>query len=270
MRKIRFRSSTHTAETQSTSANDQIRAFAIPSSCRPPPASVSQTLGRLIFCQVCGHLLEIPLNSSKLIVQCNFCHESTPSRPPPSDRRFFRCTCGLLLLVPVYVHSVECPRARCRRLLLLPATTVVELPERQSHSQIQITADDALSISSEATELRRNGRPIELRCGACYRRFFEPDALGLTSDVQCPFCKRLTSVGPDFARGRAISMCIYASILLVISLTVTITTYCLREKMVGLHSIQLGMSVGSLLMFLLALNYYNMPVSRIVIGGYEV
>ncbi|CAH8510340.1 unnamed protein product [Dicrocoelium dendriticum] len=250
------------------------KGFSIPSSCRPPPASVSRNLGRLIFCQVCGHIIEVPLGHSKLVVLCSNCKEATPAHPPPSDRRFFRCTCGRLILVPVHVHSVYCPRPECHQLLRLPAAKVEELTRPQS-TQMQpaaeIGATHEMAIETSTVPGQKEGtRPIELRCGFCYSRFFAPSSLGLTSDARCPHCSRLTSVGPDFSHRRAISLGIYSFISLAVAVSTSVITYVYREQTAGLHSVNIGLGFGGLVMGIKAIGYYRMPVSRIVIGGCEM
>ncbi|KAF6778542.1 hypothetical protein AHF37_01773 [Paragonimus kellicotti] len=208
------------------------KGYVVPYSCRPPVASISKNLGRLIFCQVCGHIIEIPLSYSRLVVLCSSCRESTPARPPPSDRRFFRCCCGRLILVPVYVRSVICPRPGCRQLLLLPAATAMEYSEltRNQSVQTQSPSESRGDLELEIGPSQKHGttegtRPIELRCGFCYYRFFAPNALGLTSDAKCPHCKHVTSVGPDFARIRALRLLEYALVALGVSIVISVSLH---------------------------------------------
>ncbi|TPP62845.1 Phosphatidylinositol-4 5-bisphosphate 4-phosphatase [Fasciola gigantica] len=138
-----------TRVSRSASLEETVRICSVPTSCRPPTASISKNLGRLIFCQACGNNIEIPLNYSKLVVLCKSCHESTPARPPPTDKRFFRCDCGRLILVSVYVHSVNCPRPGCFRRLILPATTVINVNQ----------------VHSDYADLHRGG--FGLHCTVC-------------------------------------------------------------------------------------------------------
>ncbi|TGZ72531.1 hypothetical protein CRM22_002026 [Opisthorchis felineus] len=249
--------------------------YTIPSSCRPPPASVSKNLGRLMFCQVCGHLIEIPLSYAKLVVLCENCRESTPARPPPSGRRFFRCPCGRLILVPMYVPCVNCPRPGCRRLLLLPATKAAEFTELTRTHSNQAATDMRSGTAVDSGLIQSNWpnegiRPIELCCGNCYYRFFAPGALRLTADAKCPHCKRLTSVGPDFARGRASRLLIYALLAFTAAIVPSVTTYVYREDIGGHYCTNLGLGLAGLIMSIKSIQYYRMPVSRIVIGGYEM
>ncbi|KER19324.1 hypothetical protein T265_11868 [Opisthorchis viverrini] len=293
--------------TSSSLENLSSLGYTIPSSCRPPPASVSKNLGRLMFCQVCGHLIEIPLSYSKLVVLCDNCRESTvstgnccvwllseltargyltsaigpflpflqPSRPPPSGRRFFRCPCGRLILVPMYVPCVNCPRPGCRRLLLLPATKAAEFTELTRTQSAQAATDMRGGTPVESGLITTNWpnegiRPIELRCGYCYYRFFAPGALRLTSDAKCPQCKRLTSVGPDFARIRASRLLIYAVLAFTAAIIPSVVTYVYREEIEGHYCSILGLGLAGLIMSIKSIQYYRMPVSRIVIGGYEI
>ncbi|KAF7255210.1 hypothetical protein EG68_08427 [Paragonimus skrjabini miyazakii] len=263
---------------KSASVDDlRTKGYVVPYSCRPPVASISKNLGRLIFCQVCGHIIEIPLSYSRLVVLCSNCRESTPARPPPSDRRFFRCCCGRLILVPVYVRSVICPRPGCRQLLLLPAATAMEYSELTRNQSVQTQSpsesrgDLELEIGpSQKHDTTEGTRPIELRCGFCYYRFFAPNSFGLTSDAKCPHCKHVTSVGPDFARIRALRLLEYALVALAVAIVTSVVTYVYRERTGGLYSVNLGLGFAGLVMVLKAVAYYRMPVSRIVIGGYEM
>lgn len=43
--------------------------------------------------------------------------------------------------------------------------------------------------------------------------------------ARCPHCRKVSSVGPDFARGRGILFIILGVISLVIGIAVTVSTY---------------------------------------------
>ncbi|KAA0192598.1 Phosphatidylinositol-4 5-bisphosphate 4-phosphatase [Fasciolopsis buskii] len=142
---------------RSSSLEETTRINSIPTSCRAPIASTSKNLGRLIFCQACGNNIEIPLNYSKLVVLCRSCHESTPTRPPPRDKRFFRCECGRLVLVSVYSHAVNCPRPGCPRRLILPASTVISVDHRHSDDGFHLRGGFDVQIFERSVYYARVG-----------------------------------------------------------------------------------------------------------------
>lgn len=43
--------------------------------------------------------------------------------------------------------------------------------------------------------------------------------------ARCPHCRKISSVGPDFARGRGIAFSIVGLIALVIAIAVTVSMY---------------------------------------------
>ena len=43
--------------------------------------------------------------------------------------------------------------------------------------------------------------------------------------ARCPHCRKVSSVGPDFARGRGILFLLLASIFLILGLGITLATF---------------------------------------------
>ncbi|KAA0192599.1 hypothetical protein FBUS_07797, partial [Fasciolopsis buskii] len=92
----------------------------------------------------------------------------------------------------------------------------------------------------------------------------------LNSTLTCPHCKRLTSVGPEFSRNRKRIFFSYALVLLTIGLSTTISTYLCRHLTGGVYSVQVGLLFSGLVMFFKAYQYQLMPVSHVIISGYEI
>nr|CAH8869658.1 unnamed protein product [Trichobilharzia regenti] len=138
-----------------------------------------------------------------------------PIAYPPSDRHFFRCVCGRLILVPIYVESVICPK--CQIHLLLPYAKNSKDIVRQRYYSDSATEEGGryvpknrklINHDEKQTYIQRNTRSNEFRCGVCSFRFFTCQALGLAADV-CPQCKSPSSASPYFAKAEGYKLFIY-------------------------------------------------------------
>lgn len=58
--------------------------------------------------------------------------------------------------------------------------------------------------------------------------------------VRCPHCHKISSVGPDFAKKRAILFMIISGIILIIAIGVTVGTYKMAENSGRLYGAYIG------------------------------
>lgn len=54
--------------------------------------------------------------------------------------------------------------------------------------------------------------------------------------ARCPHCRKISSVGPDFARGRGIAFTIVGLIALVIAIAVTVSIFITPDILKKLHN----------------------------------
>lgn len=54
--------------------------------------------------------------------------------------------------------------------------------------------------------------------------------------ARCPHCRKVSSVGPDFARGRALIFLLLASLALTLAIVITVTTTSYAMVSVDLHT----------------------------------
>lgn len=81
--------------------------------------------------------------------------------------------------------------------------------------------------------------------------------------ARCPHCRKVSSVGPDYARGRGNIFLILALIFLIIAIGVTAGTYAYASRRNEIYVAYVGTFIVSVVMFARSIYYYFMKVSNI-------
>ncbi|EDO49196.1 predicted protein, partial [Nematostella vectensis] len=208
----------------------------------PPPYSPStgaMNAEPSVICRVCQQIIYIRGREHQRVVKCSNCQEATPIKPPPSGKKYIRCPCNALLTCKVTSTRISCPRPNCKRIINL-ATQPSTLP------------------TVDATPNAR-GR-FRVNCGHCNEVF----VFHTTSHLaRCPHCRRVSSVGPSFAKTRATIFAVVGFLFLAAGVGVTVGTLEYAEKSGGIYVVWIGAFVAGILNLIRSCYYCTMTVSSI-------
>ncbi|CAH3031906.1 unnamed protein product [Pocillopora meandrina] len=207
----------------------------------PPPYAppISMNTEPSVICRVCQQLIYIKGREHQRVVKCANCQEATPIKAPPAGKKYIRCPCNALLTCKVSSVRISCPRVNCKRIINLaappmlpPAATIPAM----ARSQFRVT------------------------CGHCNEIF----VFHTTSHLaRCPHCRRISSVGPNFARTRATIFAVIGFIFLAAGVGVTVGTLDLAKDSGGIYVVWIGAFVAGILNLIRSCYYCTMTVSSI-------
>lgn len=202
----------------------------------PPPYQQDQhNGGPVVTCRVCQAMIDISWKREQHVVKCLQCNEATPIRNAPPGKKYVRCPCNCLLICKSSSQRVACPRPNCKRIINLapsPVTPPVSMP-----GMCRIT------------------------CGHC-RDTFVFNTL-TNALARCPHCRKVSSVGEDYAKTRCKVYFILALILLFIAIGVTYFTMDLAHNHGYLYAIYVTLFFITLLLIARMLYYAFLKVSEI-------
>jgi len=190
--------------------------------------------GSMVTCRVCQAIIDISDKREQHVVKCNSCSEATPIRPPPPGKKYVRCPCHCLLICRASSQRIACPRPACKRIInLAPSPALPAVPLGMARVNCAHCADSFLFNTLN------------------------------NSLARCPHCRKLSSVGPDFARSRGILFLVLAFLFLLIGVGVTVGTYSVAEKKGGLFVAYVGAFLVALFFLARSIYYCSMKISNI-------
>lgn len=223
---------------------------------QPPPYAtiVASAAGPEVGCNVCGTKIDIASKKDQHVVKCDSCNEATPIRDPPPGKKYVRCPCNCLLICKGSALRIACPRQNCKRIISL-----ADGPDQTastSADQDQLSGRPAPLVSSAPGMCR-------VTCGHCQDSFLFNTLSNQLA--RCPFCRKLSSVGPEFARTRGIVFAVLFLILLCIGIGAVFGTQSYLSQSRGLYALYAGIFVVDALLLFRSLYYLTMKVSFIEI-----
>ncbi|CAI6359681.1 unnamed protein product [Macrosiphum euphorbiae] len=189
-----------------------------------------------VTCRVCQEMIDVIGKREQHVVKCNRCNEATPIRSAPAGKKYVRCLCHCLLICKSTSQRIACPRINCKRVINL-APSPVTPPVPQVPGMCRVTC---------------------VHCQDTFLFNMLQNAL-----ARCPHCRKVSSVGPDFAKAKAIFFLILSVVLFVIGGGVVFFTYSNAKAHSGYFIIHFGVLMLTLLALWKCLYYCRIKVSSI-------
>ncbi|XP_076448919.1 type 2 phosphatidylinositol 4,5-bisphosphate 4-phosphatase-like [Babylonia areolata] len=203
----------------------------------PPPYTPTPQGGiPMINCRVCQAMINIEGKQHLHVVKCSVCQEATPIKAPPPGKRYVRCPCNCLLVCRSTAQRIACPRTNCRRII---------------------------SVGSPQT-LIRSPESRRVTCAYCHQVFIFN--VGVTVLARCPHCRKVTSVGTNYARRRGILLLTFGLLFICAGIGVTVGTYEAAYTHGGIYVAWIGAFVLGFLFVVRGFLYLSVRTSAVIVG----
>jgi phosphatidylinositol-4,5-bisphosphate 4-phosphatase len=181
----------------------------------PPPSYTTVTGGTpVVTCRVCQAMIDISGKREQHVVKCPACGEATPIRNAPPGRKYVRCPCNCLLICKNTSVRIACPRPNCRRVISLAPSGPPQQPMPTVPGMCRVI------------------------CAHCHDNFLFNTLNNALA--RCPHCRKVSSVGSDYARNRCLLFMFLFFIMTAIAIGVTAGTAHYAPEKSGLYALYIG------------------------------
>ncbi|TPP61611.1 Type 2 phosphatidylinositol 4 5-bisphosphate 4-phosphatase [Fasciola gigantica] len=262
-----------------------ISAEAYPQPTRPTVAWTNVDDSQAtINCQVCNHVVPLHNRQKQLVVRCPNCTEATPIKGPPAGKQYVRCPCNCLLVCSASTTRVGCPRPECQKVIVLSdndngatsrtdpiSATRDRLPAGgtfgQPHSLRVACGNCCSPFSVDQNPVQAGSRHSALI--SCLSGGTSAGAAGLIA-AGCPHCRKLTSIGPGYARVHLVVYGFVALVFLIIAIGVTLGTLQTAKEKKALYFLWSVLYLISIALGLRAATFLFMPVSSVEVPVLQI
>ncbi|GAB6026808.1 hypothetical protein CHUAL_013301 [Chamberlinius hualienensis] len=203
----------------------------------PPPYMPSSQGGvPMVTCRVCQTLIDIAGRREQHVVKCNQCNEATPIRSAPPGKKYVRCSCNCLLICKSTSQRIACPRPNCKRIInLAPSPVQQSFPSTPGMCRIS--------------------------CAHCHDTFLFNTLNNALA--RCPHCRKVSTVGNEFARTRGIVFLVLCTIFLIVGVGLVAGTFQIVHVYPGLYVPYLVAFLVAGFFVARAIYYFTMKVSDV-------
>ena len=180
-------------------------------------------------------MIDISGKREQHVVKCPSCGEATPIRNAPPGRKYVRCPCNCLLICKNTSVRIACPRPNCRRVISLAPSGPPQQPMPTVPGMCRVICahcHDNFLVSYQVYK-KNDWEIIKLFL------LFQFNTLN-NALARCPHCRKVSSVGSDYARNRCLLFMFLFFIMTAIAIGVTAGTAHYAPEKSGLYALYIG------------------------------
>ncbi|TKR80693.1 hypothetical protein L596_014725 [Steinernema carpocapsae] len=202
------------------------------------PDAVRGASGPTVHCRVCESVIYIEGKTQQHVVRCPHCQEATPIRAAPPGKKYVRCPCNCLLICKASSNRIACPRNNCRRVITFGGSQPI------------------------GTAIRAPAGTCRVLCSHCNDEFMFNTLNNTTAT--CPHCKKVSSVGHQYARYRAALYFIAALVFLIVAAGLTWATVETAHNNPIIYALWIVLYLIAVLFFVRFLYFVTLKISQVI------